>query len=204
VIALAGVGTPLLSLRTGRLADRHGPRSLVLPGLVVAAVGLTAVGVLAPTGALVPLLPGLLAFAVARPMIFSPASAGSLLALGPARRGFAASLATEARQLGAVLGVTLTTATALSAAGSTTLSDGGTGHVAGFATAVLVAAAVCAVAAAAVCAMAAAAVWRSMPRGTAGVPSAGSGHGRGTTGMRQQGRPLSSRLGRPLDRPAAE
>lgn len=166
VLALAGLGTPLLSLRTGRLADRRGPKALVVPGLVLAAAGLIAVGSLAHTGALAPLLPGLLAFAVARPMIFSPASAGALLALGSARRGFAASLATEARQLGAVLGVTLTTATALSAAGTTALAADGTGHVAGFSTAVLVAAAVCA--------MAAVVVWRKMPPVAPGPAKEGS------------------------------
>ncbi|MGY1711860.1 MFS transporter [Geodermatophilus sp. SYSU D00758] len=174
VIALAGLGTPLLSLRTGRLADRRGPRALVLPGLLLAAAGLAAVGALAPTGSLLPLLPGLLAFAVARPMVFSPASAGALLALGAARRGQAAGLATEARQLGAVLGVTLTTLTALTAAGPTALAPGGAGHVAGFSTAVLVAAAVCA--------LAAVVVWRRMPSPAAdrGRPGGGVRPGAGS------------------------
>lgn len=40
--------------------------------------------------------------------VFTPAGPGPFLALGGERRAFAASLATEARQLGAVLGVAVT------------------------------------------------------------------------------------------------
>lgn len=40
VLALTGMFTPLLSTRTGALADRWGARTLVLPGLAVACAGL--------------------------------------------------------------------------------------------------------------------------------------------------------------------
>jgi MFS family permease len=40
VLALTGMCTPLLSAPTGALADRRGARTLVLPGLVLACVGL--------------------------------------------------------------------------------------------------------------------------------------------------------------------
>lgn len=144
VIALAGLGTPLLSISIGRITDRRGPRALALPGLGLAAVGLLLLGLLAPLGGVLVLVPGLLVFALARPLTFTPASAGPFLALGGERRAFAASLATEARQLGAVLGVAVTGA-ALTAAHGTALVDGDPSLVSGFRAAVLVAAGVCVV-----------------------------------------------------------
>jgi MFS family permease len=95
----------LLSTWTGRLADRHGERRLVGGGLVLAAAGLAAIGLLAPTEEVLWLLPGLLAFGIARPFVFTPASTGPLEAIPTDERGLASSLVTESRQLGAVLGV---------------------------------------------------------------------------------------------------
>jgi EmrB/QacA subfamily drug resistance transporter len=163
VLALAGLGTPLLSLATGRVTDRRGPRFLVPPGLALAAAGLGAVALLAPAGGLLVLLPGLLLLAVARPLVFTPASAGPFLALDAEQRAFAAGLATESRQLGAVMGVALTT-TALVAVHGTTLVDGDAGLVAGFRAAVLVTAAVCAVGALV--------TWRLMPARDVASPAA--------------------------------
>ncbi|GEL17474.1 MFS transporter [Pseudonocardia asaccharolytica] len=154
VIAVAGLGTPLLSIHTGRLADRRGPRALVLPGLVLAAVGLAALGWAAGLGGVAALIPGLLVLALARPMVFTPASIGPLRTLGAAHRAFAASVVTEARQLGAVLGVALTTTASIAAHGQI-LVDGDRGLVDGFRAAVFVAAAVCTAAAVL--------VWRRMP-----------------------------------------
>jgi EmrB/QacA subfamily drug resistance transporter len=156
VLALAGLGSPLLSVWIGRITDRTGPRRLALPGLALATLALLAVALPAPLGSVAVLLPGLLAFAVARPMVFTPANAGPFIALGSERRAFAASLATEARQLGAVLGVALT-GMAMAAVHGTELVEGDAGLVDGFQAAVLVAAAVCAVATVA--------VWRRMPAG---------------------------------------
>jgi predicted MFS family arabinose efflux permease len=47
VLALTGTFTPLLSTRAGALADRWGPRTLVLPGLVLACAGLAWTGMTA-------------------------------------------------------------------------------------------------------------------------------------------------------------
>lgn len=105
VIATAGIFTPLLSISTGRAADRHGPRRLVVDGLILASVGLAVVALAAPALSAWWLLPGLLLFSLARPAVFTPASVGPLAALPGTDRAFAASLITEARQLGAVLGV---------------------------------------------------------------------------------------------------
>jgi MFS family permease len=69
VLALAGLGTPLLSVWIGRITDRTGPRRPALPGLALATVGLLAVALLAPLGSVAILLPGLLVFAVTRPMV---------------------------------------------------------------------------------------------------------------------------------------
>jgi MFS family permease len=156
VLALAGLGTPLLSVRIGRTTDRRGPRVLVLPGLALATVAMVAVALLAPLGGVAVLLPGLLVFAVTRPLVFTPGSTGPFLALGGERRAFAASLGTEARQLGAVLGVALA-GTAMVAIHGTALAEGDAALVEGFQAAVLVAAAVCAAAAVV--------VWRRMPGG---------------------------------------
>jgi MFS family permease len=146
VIALAGLGTPLLSTTTGRLADRSGPRALVLPGLALTVASVAVVGLLAPLGGVLALVPGLLAFALARPVVFTPAGTGPFLALGAEHRAFAAGLATEARQLGALLGVAVTGAV-FSAVNGAELREGDPTLVDGFRAAALVTAAVCAVAA---------------------------------------------------------
>jgi MFS transporter, DHA2 family, methylenomycin A resistance protein len=145
VLALSGLGTPLLSVTIGRATDRTGPRRLALPGLALATVGLLAVALPAPLGAVAVLLPGLLVFAVTRPMVFTPANAGPFIALGGERRAFAASLATEARQLGAVLGVALS-GTVMAALHGPHLGENDPALVDGFRAAVLVAAAACVVA----------------------------------------------------------
>lgn len=156
VIAIAGAATPLLSVKAGGFADRHGPRRLVLPGLLVASAGLVLLGVLAPTDGVIVLLPGLITFAMGRPGVFTPAGTGPFLALGPDQRAFAASLATEARQLGAALGVAMTTAVGIAVGGGSVVRGAPLlGH--GLRAATLVAAAVCA--------LAAFAVWRWMPTG---------------------------------------
>jgi MFS family permease len=92
-------------LDVDRQADRHGERRLVGGGLVLAAAGLAAIGLLAPTVQVLSLLPGLLAFGVSRPFVFTPASTGPIEAIPTEERGLASSLVTESRQLGAVLGV---------------------------------------------------------------------------------------------------
>jgi hypothetical protein len=79
---------------------------------------------------------------------------GALLALGDERRAFAASLATEARQLGAVLGVALTTAGGF-VGYRASLVEHDRFLVYGFRAAALVAATICG--------LAAVAVWRWMP-----------------------------------------
>jgi len=105
VVAVAGIFTPILSTVTGRGADHRGARPLVVGGLALATVGLAAVAIAAPAVDLGRLLPGLLVFSLARPAIFTPASVGPFATLPHADRAFAASLVTEARQLGAVIGV---------------------------------------------------------------------------------------------------
>jgi EmrB/QacA subfamily drug resistance transporter len=122
VLLPAMAWSALLSTRTGRMADRHGERRLVGFGLLLAAVGLAAIGLLAPTEEALWLLPGLLVFGFARPLTFTPASTGPLEAIPPDERGLASSLVTESRQLGAVLGVA-----GLGAVAAAFESGGGTG-----------------------------------------------------------------------------
>jgi hypothetical protein len=58
VLALTGMFTPLLSARAGAVADRRGARTLVLPGLVLACVGLAWTGLAAQKLSLVWLVRG--------------------------------------------------------------------------------------------------------------------------------------------------
>jgi EmrB/QacA subfamily drug resistance transporter len=102
------LGTPLFSSPTGRLADAHGSRTLVLGGLAAAAAALIWIGLAGGGGAAIGvLLVGFFGFGAARPLVFTPASSAALGALGPERRNLAAALAMTARQLGAVCGVAL-------------------------------------------------------------------------------------------------
>lgn len=105
VVAATGACTPLLSIRTGRAADKLGPRPLVVAGLAFATLGLAGVALAGGADSLAWLMPGLLVFSVARPAVFTPAGVGPFAVLPAADRAFAASLITEARQLGAVFGV---------------------------------------------------------------------------------------------------
>jgi hypothetical protein len=109
------------------------------------------------------LIPGLLVFSLGRPAVFTPASVGPFATLTDERRAFAASLVTEARQLGAVMGVAVVGAV-FAAAGEAT-AGAEPGVVAdGFRAGMLAAAGVAAATLAAV------ALW--MPRRAAG-PAAG-------------------------------
>lgn len=125
VVALAGVGTPLLSMLTGRLTDIHGPRALVAGGLVLASCGLAWLASVAPLRSLWFLVPGLLLFSLSRPAVFTPASTGPLAALPERQRGLTGSLVTEARQLGAVLGVVVS-GTVFAAVHGTDLTEAAT------------------------------------------------------------------------------
>ncbi len=136
LLALAGTASPLLSPTTGRLADRYGPRALVLPGFLLAAAGLMLMALGAGSYSVLWLLPGVLLFSLSRPAIFTPASVGPISTLPAQERGFAASLVTEARQLGAVLGVA-TLGAVFTAAGDADLTAGRESIAVGFAAAML-------------------------------------------------------------------
>ncbi|MEZ0284166.1 MAG: MFS transporter [Thermoleophilia bacterium] len=105
LVAVAGVFTPLLSIPAGRIADRRGPRSLVIGGLALASAGLVWMALSAGRLSALLLLPGLLVFSLGRPAVFTPAGVGPFATLTSERRAFAAGLVTESRQLGAVMGV---------------------------------------------------------------------------------------------------
>ena len=110
--ALAGALTlptvlvaPLLSAYVGRMTDRIGPRGLVAGSMLLAALALGAIALLAGGRGVAALLPAFLMFGVARPIATVAASAGAVGAIRSEDRGLASGLVTEARQLGAVLGV---------------------------------------------------------------------------------------------------
>lgn len=161
VLALAGTCTPLLSTTTGRLTDRHGPRSLVLGGLVLVAAGLGWLALAAPALDVAWLLPGLLAVSLGRPAVFTPAGVAPTALLPADARGLASSLVTESRQLGAVVGVAVLGAVSGFVAGGAAIPEPDE-LARGFQAAMAVAAAVAA--------LAAVAVWRLMPAGAAPGP----------------------------------
>jgi EmrB/QacA subfamily drug resistance transporter len=97
--------TALLSIRTGRLADRHGPRRMVIGGFVAAVAGLVWLALSAGADDVFLMMPGMLMFGISRPFIFTPAATVPVGVLPLAKRGFASSLVSESRQVGAVLGV---------------------------------------------------------------------------------------------------
>lgn len=146
VLGAAGVATPLLSLTAGRLSDAGATRRLVVGGLAIGTVGLTALGLVAPLRHGWWLVPGLVLIGLSRPMVFTPASGEPLSRMTEERRGVASSLVTEARQLGALLGVALC-GLAWSASGAATVDAAAPDVASGFLASTLVAAAVMAAAA---------------------------------------------------------
>lgn len=142
----AVVWSGLLSTVTGRMADAHGSRRLVSGGLVVAAVGLLGIAVAAASEEIWLLLVALSVFGVARPFVFTPAGAAEIETIPRAERGLASSLVTEARQLGAVLGVAVAGAV-LTAVESAAGGDHAEALAAGLTAAMLVAAGLSAAAA---------------------------------------------------------
>ena len=101
----AVIWSGLLSTVTGRMADKHGSRRLIYGGLALAAAGLLGIAVAAAADEVWLLLVALLVFGLSRPFVFTPAGAAEIEAIPRAERGLSSSLVTEARQLGAVLGV---------------------------------------------------------------------------------------------------
>jgi EmrB/QacA subfamily drug resistance transporter len=96
---------PLLSTYVGRASDRLGARWLTSGAMLLAAVALGAIALLASQRNVWLLLPAFLAFGIARPIATIAATAGTVGATPVAARGLASALATESRQIGAVLGV---------------------------------------------------------------------------------------------------
>ena len=151
VVAVTGLGSPLLSITTGRLADTLGVRRIVIAGLLAVTAGLLLTAAAAATLTILWLVPGLLLFGISRPAVFTPASTGAMAEIPEADRPIAASLVTEARQLGAVIGVSVVGVVA-DFAGRSTAQEATTGFVASM------------VATAAVTALALVGVLRGMPR----------------------------------------
>jgi EmrB/QacA subfamily drug resistance transporter len=96
---------PLLSTSIGRMTDRVGTRALTAGSMLLAAAGLALIWLLADLREVLVLIPAFVAFGIARP-IATIAGAAATIGASPAEaRGLSSGLATQARQLGAVLGV---------------------------------------------------------------------------------------------------
>ena len=100
-----GFGSLVLSPLAGWLADHGFARSVIIGGLMLGAAALAWLvwGTGRHQGAL--LIPALFLFGVAPALVNTPASAVTIGSLPGRVRGVAASLAVEARQIGAVLGL---------------------------------------------------------------------------------------------------
>ena len=99
------VMAPFLATPTGRLTDRRGERWPTALAMVLAAVALLAIALLAGREEVLLLMPALLAFGIARPIATVAGTTGAVGAIPRADRGLASALVTQARQLGAVMGV---------------------------------------------------------------------------------------------------
>lgn len=101
----AVVVAPFLAGRVGRATDRGGTRGLTVGALVMASVSLLVIALQSPERHVLLLLLPLLAFGIARPVATIAGTAGAVGAISAQARGLAAALATQSRQIGAVLGV---------------------------------------------------------------------------------------------------
>jgi Na+/melibiose symporter-like transporter len=110
--ALAGLlalptvaAAPFLATPTGRLTDRVGTRWPTAAAMALAAVALVGIALLARQEEVLLLLPAFLAFGIARPVATVAGTTGAVGAIPRDDRGLASALVTQARQLGAVMGV---------------------------------------------------------------------------------------------------
>jgi EmrB/QacA subfamily drug resistance transporter len=96
---------PLLSTSVGRLTDRVGTRTLTAGSMLLAAAALATIWLLANHREALLLMPAFVAFGIARPIATIAGAAATIGATPLEARGLSSGLATQARQLGAVLGV---------------------------------------------------------------------------------------------------
>jgi EmrB/QacA subfamily drug resistance transporter len=96
---------PFLAGWVGRATDRRGTRGLTVGALLLASAAVLGIGLLSGERIVLLLLVPLLAFGVARPVATIAGTAGAVGAISAQSRGLAAALATQSRQVGAVLGV---------------------------------------------------------------------------------------------------
>jgi EmrB/QacA subfamily drug resistance transporter len=95
-------------LASTKLQARFGPRTLIVSGMLLGAVGmllLTRLGVHASYA--VDILPSLLIMGVGMGMIFSPAMSNATLGVGPADAGVASATVNASQQVGGSVGVAL-------------------------------------------------------------------------------------------------
>ena len=98
---------PLLSSIVGSLTDKIGVRPLVAASLVLAAIGVGLIWLLADQREVLLLLPAFVAFGIARPTVTIAGTSGTVGGVPQQQRGLSSALATESRQIGAVVGVAL-------------------------------------------------------------------------------------------------
>lgn len=99
------VGSPLVSVSAGRVADRIGSRTPALVGLAMTLIGTAVIGFAVMARSEILLIPALLIWGFALPFVFLPAARGVMRAVPHARQGEAAGITVTARLLGGVFGM---------------------------------------------------------------------------------------------------
>jgi EmrB/QacA subfamily drug resistance transporter len=106
----------LVSIWSGRLTDRLGPRRPMLGGVAVMVVALLWLAVFSSEGYVL-LLPGLLLWGASIPFFYNPGYTTILSAVAPGQRGEASGVTSTGRQLGGALAVAVLGAVQTSAGG---------------------------------------------------------------------------------------
>ena len=110
--------TVLMTTVTGRLIGRFGNKRLIVTGLVVLAAGLGLLATADPTGSFVTdVLPGSLIAAIGMALVFIPATMAAIGGVAPERGGLASGIVNTTYQIGSALGLAAMTALATSQGG---------------------------------------------------------------------------------------
>ncbi|MBB5960100.1 EmrB/QacA subfamily drug resistance transporter [Saccharothrix tamanrassetensis] len=115
LLPMTALMTVLMTTVTGRLIGRFGTKPLIVTGLVVLAVGLGLLATADADGSFVAdVLPGSLVAAVGMALVFIPATIGAITGVAPEQGGLASGIVNTTYQVGSALGLAAMTALATS------------------------------------------------------------------------------------------
>jgi MFS family permease len=115
LVPMTALMTVLMTTVTGRLIGRFGVKPLVVAGLAVLAAGLGLLATADPDGGFVAdVLPGSLVAAVGMALVFIPATMAAIGGVAPDQGGLASGIVNTTYQVGSALGLAAMTAVATS------------------------------------------------------------------------------------------